>query len=149
MHDAGRALHLLAALDALLARLADRRADIVIERRDEARSARLAHNLGAFRVVVADHLIVVEEIEIRLRQRTGEHFEAIGDDGTALIRFRFQQPRVVNLHVVRRQIDTQPIGITAVLVTACEDLAIAKERRHRRRGHIIERSGPDRFGRGV
>ena len=69
MHHMRWSMHLLPALDALLALLAGGRADIVIEGRNYAGPCRLTNDIPTLRIIIAHDLFVVKEVEPPIGQR--------------------------------------------------------------------------------
>src|SRR5262249_44768494 len=63
MHDMNRSLHLLATGNA--SALSSGRSHIVIERKDPCRIRGLPYDLCTLRVVLLNHLPVIEKLEIR------------------------------------------------------------------------------------
>ncbi len=61
MHNMNRSLHLLATGDA--SALSSGRSHIVIERKDRCRIRGLPHDLATLRVVLPNHLPVIEKLE--------------------------------------------------------------------------------------
>src|SRR5262245_21575596 len=141
MDHSGGPLNLLAALDPLSSALSGRRADVMVERRGKAGPTRLAHDLGAFRVIAAHHLLVIEEIEVLPGQRTSLHLEAVRGQRTGWP--RRQGPRIDDRHSSFLQVDAFPRCVTAIAVAASQDLAVAVERGLSRLGHVVEQPGPN------
>ena len=56
----------------------------MVEGLDDARASVRPDDIGTVRVVAAHHLLVIEKVEGGRRQRTFEHFEAIGLERAAL-----------------------------------------------------------------
>src|SRR5262249_55912575 len=137
----GGPLNMLAALDPLPSALSGRRADVMVERRGKARPTRLTHDLGAFRVIAAHHLLVIEEIEVLPGQRTSLHLEAVRGQRTGWS--RRQGPRIDDRHSSFLQVDAFPRCVTAIAVAASQDLAVAVERGFSRIGHVVEQTGPN------
>ena len=108
----------------------------MVERDDKARAARLTHNLRALRIVGAYHRIVIEEVEARFRQGTRAHLETIVSE--CAWRRCLNSSGVVHWHVPCFQIDTLPVSVTAILITAREYLPVAIKRVLYRRCQVVE-----------
>ena len=127
---------MLAAAYAATAVLSRCRAHVVIEGRGERRTACRAHDLGAFRVVAANHLIMVEKIEIGARQGTRQQFETVAGERAAFLHGK--APRVPNRHRACFQIDTLPVIVATFAVAARQDPAVAVERGLHGRPQVVE-----------
>jgi len=123
MHDMNRSLHLLATGNA--SALSSGRSHIVIERKDPCRIRGLPYDLGTLRVVLLNHLPVIEKLEIRTLQESVEQLETVHLE---LSPGAIPAPRIIDDDVPWSR--DHPVGpvVVSVAVTVRKDLAITIER---------------------
>ena len=101
----------------------------MIECRHDTRPGRLPDDVLALRIVAAQDLVVVEEVDVGTGHRAVGPFETVGLERPALL--RAQVPCIEHGHPAAFKIGTFPAAVIAAAVTAGEHLAVAVERRFR------------------
>ena len=108
----------------------------MVERRDGRGAGRRLHDLHALRIVGPHHRLVVEKVEIGMGRRPVEQFEAVGRQRRLLV--GRQRARIDDRHLATFKIDAFEAAVAAVAVAPGQHLAVAVERRFRRRRHVAE-----------
>ncbi len=138
MHDMGRALDFLTALDALLFFFAAGGANIVIER--ESGAARcLRHGGATLRIVRTHDRLLIKEIERPVVEGPADQFEPVALKRTCR---RAREPaRVSDRQRLLVQVDAFSVAVAAVFIAVDQDRAIAIQRRLHAGTQIIQCAG--------
>jgi hypothetical protein len=117
------ALHLLPALEALLALFASRRPDVVVKGEDVRGTSHLSDHLFTFAVVVLNDFLMIKKVEIWTSQRTGQQFKPIFINASTLLPLK--ESGVVDCHLPLVKDKPLKASVAAVSIASGEQPAVS------------------------
>jgi hypothetical protein len=123
MRHARRALHFLPATNALLVPFPVRRPDVVVKRNNRCGPSDLLDQLLTFAVVMLNDVLVVEKVDVRVRQRTKTQLKPVFLDRATLVPLK--QSGVTDRDLTLVEDDPFQFGVAPVSVPPQEHLAVA------------------------
>jgi len=123
MRHARRALHFLPATNVLLAPFPVRRPDVVVKRNNPCGARDLLDQLFTFAVVLLNDVLVVEKVEVRVRQGTKKQLKPVFLHRATLV--PLERSGVTDRDLALVEADPFQFGVAPVSVTPQEHLAVA------------------------